>query len=143
MQTYIDVFKLSEKKNEYYREFKIPKRKGGFRYLIEPVEHLKTCQQRILGYLTDYLKIIPHNASHAFTKQRDAFTNAEVHKESDYIIKFDFADFFPSITKDILKKQLLNLSHFVKSAMLFFRKLTHFVALQNAARPIYGGHLRI
>ena len=129
MQTYIDVFKLSEKKNEYYREFKIPKRKGGFRYLIEPVEHLKTCQQRILGYLTDYLKIIPHNASHAFTKQRDAFTNAEVHKESDYIIKFDFADFFPSITKDILKKQLLNLSHFVEINKLYPKFLDNLIEI--------------
>lgn len=105
-------FLNNNNKEEHYREFKIPKRKGGYRHLIEPSEELKTLQQSVLSFLNLRLQIIPHNAAHAFTKQRDAYTNAEVHKNSDYVIKFDFKDFFPSITTELLKSKLLTISHF-------------------------------
>lgn len=109
LQTHPDFL---EHKGNYYREFRITKRKGGWRYLIEPNEELKALQQQLLNFFSKTLHIKPHYTAHAFIEHKDAYTNAEIHKDSDYVIKFDFSDFFPSITKALLIEKLHNISLF-------------------------------
>lgn len=100
-------------KQKYYREFSIPKRKGGRRYLIEPNAELKTVQQVVLTTLQEQLHIYPHNSAYAFTKNRDAYLNAIQHVNNKCIVTIDLKDFFPSIKTDILQEQLR------KNAILF------------------------
>lgn len=101
-----------ETKHNFYTEFKIPKAKGGYRQLINPAPELKKLQRKLLDFIVDNLKILPHNASHAFIKNRDAITNAKVHQKSHYIVSLDIKDFFPSITTKILHNKLKNISLF-------------------------------
>ena len=110
MKNLIERNEFSENKDAFYRKFSIPKRKGGWRHLIEPTEELKLLQQQILGFLSNILNIRPYHAAHAFEPGKDAYTNADVHRDSDYIIKYDFKDFFPSINKDLLKEKLSQIS---------------------------------
>lgn len=96
----------TEKKEDLYREFRIPKRKGGYRYLIEPREDLKLLQKEMLNYLQEDLNIQVHHCAHAFIKNKDAYTNAKQHKDNKCFITLDLKDFFPSITEEILEKEL-------------------------------------
>lgn len=105
-------FENNDNKQRHYTKFKIPKRKGGYRELINPSPELKALQRRVLDFLTDTLQILPHNAAHAFTKNRDMMTNAEVHKNSKYFLKMDLKDFFPSITTNLLREKLSNIHIF-------------------------------
>ena len=99
LKNFIKTNNFLENKNSFYRKFKIPKRKGGWRHLIEPNEELKRIQQTLLHYLSASLNIRPFFKAHAFEPGKDAYTNAYEHRNSDYIIKYDFEDFFTSITK--------------------------------------------
>lgn len=93
-------------KNELYRKFRIPKRKGGFRNLIEPREDLKILQKDVLNFIQYDLRIQVHHSAHAFVKSKDAYTNAYQHKDSNCFITLDIKNFFPSINEAILKNEL-------------------------------------
>lgn len=98
-------------KNNYYSEFKIPKRKpdenGKIRYrqLINPRPDLKNLQKLIALTLTN-IGIIPHNAAHAFRQNRDYYTNAKRHQNNKHIINLDLKDFFDSISERIIHDNL-------------------------------------
>ena len=106
----IKEFIRTHRIDEMYREFKIPKRKGGFRKLVDPEPELKELQRETLDFLQDTLNIIPHNAAHAFIKNRDCYTNAMTHKDNKCFITLDIENFFPSINQWILRKALLLLA---------------------------------
>lgn len=101
-----------ENKNNYYTKFAIPKRKKDehgrtkWRHLINPHPELKALQRNIVTTLQDLLNILPHNAAHAFRKNRSFYTNAQVHQNNKHIINLDLKDFFDSITEDIVRNAL-------------------------------------
>jgi len=103
----IETFLNNFTPDEMYREFKIPKRKGGFRELVDPQPELKQIQRTLLDFLQIDLQILPHNAAHAFTPNRDCYTNAMTHIKNKCFITLDIQDFFPSIDKQILTTALL------------------------------------
>lgn len=131
MKKFIENNNFIESKEKFYREFKIPKRKGGWRHLIEPNEELKTLQQELLNFFSKTLSIKPHYNAHAFIEHKDAYTNAEVHKDSNYIIKFDFLDFFPSITKELLIQQLHKISLFHLCGEEFIKNLAEIATYKD------------
>lgn len=100
-----------ETKNQFYTEFTIPKKNGGVRKLIKTEQNLGELQKKILNFLVEDLKILPHNAAHAFTKNRGILTNANVHKQSTWVIKMDIKNFFNSITPEILLQELSKLAN--------------------------------
>ena len=102
----IETFLNNFSPDELYREFKIPKRKGGFRELVDPQPELKQLQRTLLEFLQVDLQILPHNAAHAFTPNRDCYTNATTHRKNKCFITLDIQDFFPSIDKQILTTAL-------------------------------------
>ena len=97
-----------ENKEAYYTNFRIPKKKGGYREIHAPKEDLKYIQQIILSYLVDKLQMLPNNAAHAYIKQRSTLTMALQHQKNNCIIKMDLKDFFDSINEEILRQQLSN-----------------------------------
>ena len=102
---------LTNKQN-YYTEFKIPKKKpdenGRIRYrkLINPRGDLKILQRQIADTLVS-IGILPHNAAHAFREGRDYYSNAAKHQKNNHIINLDLKDFFDSIDEDILYNNLM------------------------------------
>lgn len=81
-----------------YRIFRIPKRKGGYREICAPNEDLKKLQNELATMFTKYMRFLPHNAAHGFTKHRNCKTALEVHKSKGarWFLKIDIKDFFPN-----------------------------------------------
>lgn len=84
----------------YYREVKIPKRKGGLRKLCIPKEPLKTIQKKIKSSFLDCVDT--YDCAHAYKRARSIVTNARKHLGADYIFKVDIKDFFPSINRNLV-----------------------------------------
>ncbi len=89
----------------HYREFKIPKRSGGFRKISVPYPALLECQYWI--YTNILLKIPINQAAHGFTPNKSIITNAKLHTGKKALLKMDLKDFFPSIKIN----RIINLFH--------------------------------
>jgi RNA-directed DNA polymerase len=89
-----------------YKTYSIRKKNGGFRTIAHPSKQLKAMQRWLLTYV---LNIIPiHPAAMAYRKKKSIFNNASLHAGSNYLLRMDCKDFFPSITEDDLKVLIAN-----------------------------------
>jgi len=91
--------------NASYREFNIPKAKGGKRTIEAPSEHLLIIQKRLNKYLQAvYYKIKPNEAYGFIQSIKDEphthsiVTNAQHHTNKKYVLNIDLKDFFHSIS---------------------------------------------
>jgi hypothetical protein len=93
---------------QHYHTFTIPKASGGLRTITAPNPYLKEKQRGILDVLQNQMHILPHDASHAFSKGRGITTAIQQHQanESMYFLKVDIEDFFGSITRTFLRRTL-------------------------------------
>lgn len=78
-----------------YRNFDLPKRRGGLRSIQEPRRELKYIQRNLAGQL--YKVYRPRNAVQGFRHGKNVKSNAELHCPARYIFNVDLKDFFPSI----------------------------------------------
>jgi len=77
-----------------YKSYQIPKRSGGFRTIHQPSKALKSIQRWINVNL---LKLLPvHESATAYKKGASVRLNAIRHINSNYTLRVDFRDFFPS-----------------------------------------------
>ncbi|WP_413488142.1 retron St85 family RNA-directed DNA polymerase [Shewanella baltica] len=89
-----------------YKEFKIRKRSGGLRTISQPSKEVKIYQYAIVEKILNNLSI--HNSATAYRDARSIYHNALPHKDSAWILKLDFKDFFHSIRPKHLKFFLLD-----------------------------------
>jgi retron-type reverse transcriptase len=85
----------SEQRDGPYTRFTIPKRGGGERVICAPKKQLRWVQRRILDLIL--AKVPPHPAAHGFVTGRSTVTGAGQHRGAALLVKFDLADFFPTI----------------------------------------------
>jgi retron-type reverse transcriptase len=79
-----------------YKTYFIPKRNGGVREISQPAKELKLLQR---AFCDHFLKALPiHGAAKAYVAGASIRDNAEAHVENGPILKFDFRNFFPSLT---------------------------------------------
>lgn len=97
--------------SKLYTNIKIPKRKGGFREINAPNEELKSIQKLITNFFSNQLFVYPHNCAQAYVKHRDTLTNAQIHQNNSMIVALDLKDFFTSINRTNLKRQLLKIGN--------------------------------
>ena len=90
-----DLLRIISTAPARYKEYTIPKRKGGIRVIAQPSREVKALQRYILGQKLSTLPI--HPAATGYVKGRNIFQNAEYHQSNRVILKLDFVDFFPSI----------------------------------------------
>lgn len=90
------LFDISATAPWRYKVFSIKKRSGdGMRVIAQPSRELKLVQRALIR---SYLADLPvHAAAHGYVSGRGIRTNAEAHKDSRFLLKLDFRDFFPSI----------------------------------------------
>lgn len=94
------------KRKESYNIFKIPKKSGGHRTIVAPIENLKKIQRALLKYLEGVF--IPNQNATGFISGKSIKDNALMHIGKNCIINLDLENFFPSITKDMLKDAIRN-----------------------------------
>jgi RNA-directed DNA polymerase len=78
-----------------YKVFYIPKRSGGLRELAQPAREVKAIQRWLMERLEPLLPL--HEAATAYRPGASIKNNALQHVESNYLLKMDFTNFFPSI----------------------------------------------
>ena len=94
-----------------YTTAKIPKRSGGTRELSIPSSELKKTQKMLARALERELGRKVHKVANAYVKGRNTVTNAVPHLECAVLIKLDIKDFFPSITRDMLRPLLWHFAY--------------------------------
>ncbi len=92
---YASIKKSIDKEEELYEEFLIPKKSGGFREIVAPIEELKRIQRKIYDEILKKVKL--SKFAHGFRENRSIVTNAKVHHNLSTIYRIDISDFFPSI----------------------------------------------
>lgn len=87
-----------------FAEFSIPKKRGGMRHIVAPNSELKAVQSCINMLLQALYE--PHECATGFVCGRGIKSNAERHLGSTCMLNIDMKDFFPSITKDMVRRAL-------------------------------------
>jgi hypothetical protein len=90
-----DLQRIIDTAPKRYKIYTIPKRSGGTRIIAQPARDLKIIQRYLLDTVLRRLPV--HRASMAYVQGRSIAKNAHMHVESDYVLKLDFREFFPSI----------------------------------------------
>lgn len=100
-----------------YKVFHIPKRSGGLREVAQPAREVKAIQRWFIKRLELMLPL--HAAATAYHSGASIRNNALWHVESNYLLKMDFRNFFPSILMtDIIRHLEAHCSqHFDSSAI--------------------------
>ena len=110
-----------------YKKYEIDKRNGkGKRLIAHPSKQLKYIQRLLVKELEEQLPV--HESAMAYKKGVGIKNNALAHKDSKYLLKMDFKDFFYRITPEMFFKAAASKGlHYsesdklVLSHLLFFR----------------------
>jgi RNA-directed DNA polymerase len=78
-----------------YKSYRIPKRTGGFRQIRHPTPEVKAIQTWLVMRVLSKLPV--HSSVYSYQKNIGIRDHAQEHLRSRYFLRFDFADFFPSI----------------------------------------------
>lgn len=91
-------------KENKYKTFAIPKKRGGYREICAPQKALKN----ILNSINIILNSVytPQKACHGFTKNKSIITNAKNHISKNYVYNIDLEDFFTNIHQARIWKKL-------------------------------------
>lgn len=97
---------LAASASKRYKVYTIPKRDGSPREICHPSKTLKAVQRWLTRNL---LSVAPtHFSATAYEKGRSIRENAMAHAASNYTLRIDFADFFPSFTS-------VSIEHFLRA----------------------------
>ncbi|MDF3217835.1 hypothetical protein EN962_05935 [Mesorhizobium sp. M7A.F.Ca.CA.001.09.2.1] len=80
----------------YYRDFDIPKKRGGVRNISAPRKGLALAQSRFASILCAHYT--PKNFVKGYVKGQSFLTNARYHEKQKWILNIDVKDFYPSIS---------------------------------------------
>lgn len=87
-----------------YFSFEIPKKSGGTRHICAPMAELKHIQQSLNLMLQTLCE--PSAEATGFVPGRSVVTNAEMHLGQRVVFNCDLKNFFPSITKGMVRRTL-------------------------------------
>ncbi len=109
-----DIGYLIQSAPRRYKVFSIPKKRGGRREIAQPSRELKILQTLVVQRVLHFLPV--HEAAHGYVSGRGIRSNALTHVNSNYLLKMDFRDFFPSIRPRDLRAHLDACGHGALSA---------------------------
>ena len=114
-----------------YRQFFIPKRRGGTRQILAPSDPLKAIQRRILRRLLCGLPC--HAAARGFELGQSIVTNAGEHVGQAVIVRMDVKNFFASTRSDRITRYLQAIGWTEEASLLLTRLCTHDGGLPQGA----------
>lgn len=89
-----------------YKIYSIPKRTSGKRIIAHPSKELKAYQWALLTKFESTFEV--HENAYAYKKGISIKDNAGRHKNSPYLLKLDFNNFFHSISPEMLHEAILS-----------------------------------
>lgn len=95
---------VSKRSVHYYRQYVIPKVRGGTRKIFHPSPVLKTFQYWLVRNVFNLLPVSAYAS--AYLKGSSIKKNAEMHLGNYHILRTDIKDFFPSIGPDHITEVL-------------------------------------
>lgn len=114
------VHAMSNVKPYFYRQFKIPKKKGGFRTISEPLPDLKQIQKWILNNIL--YKVPCSKFAKAYVVGGKLKSNAKFHKGQNAVLKLDIKSFFDSIKETKIVGMFMGFGY-IKSVAVMLAKL--------------------
>lgn len=87
-----------------YRTYTIPKRSGGLREINHPAASLKIVQRWLVEKLLNELRV--HRSAMGYVEGLGIFQNAGMHRRSNFFVRYDFRDFFPSISEGVVSRYI-------------------------------------
>ncbi|HBP6672202.1 TPA: RNA-directed DNA polymerase [Pseudomonas aeruginosa] len=91
-----EVARLISRAPYTYKVYSIPKKNGGRRVVAQPARETKILQNFLIENIFKELPV--HECATAYKAGSSIAINASIHVGNSYISKFDFSNFFPSIT---------------------------------------------
>lgn len=92
-----DVARLIVRAPYTYKRYEIAKKSGGSRSIAQPAKETKVIQRLLMDALFRYLPV--HECAVAYKEGASIKKNAQQHRQNQFISKFDFSNFFGSITE--------------------------------------------
>lgn len=99
------VSEIAKYASSRYKEYSIPKRSKGLRYIAQPSPELKTLQYWIVDNIISKLPV--SSFACAYKKGDSIKKHALLHKMSRFMLYADIRNFFPSIHPDLLQTVLI------------------------------------
>lgn len=99
-----DVSRLVLRAPYQYQHYQIPKRTGGFRDIYHPTPNLKSIQRWLVNNKISALPV--HNSVYSYRSGVGIHDHAAVHLQSNFLLRLDFSNFFPSIDDSWLREFL-------------------------------------
>lgn len=104
-RTRLMSFTLARTRANSYVEFEIPKKSGGKRKITAPKYSLKAIQSAINVLLQSIFT--PSDCATGFVVGKSVKDNADIHVGQTFVYNIDLENFFPSITKLMVRKALI------------------------------------
>lgn len=108
--------------NDFYKNYKIRKKSGGFRTISAPSLNLKKIQRWILDNVLVYFHT--NECSFGFKKNSNIKYNAQQHTSKEIVYNIDLKDFFPSISGQSIYFLFYNLGYSSSVSFAFMRLLS-------------------
>lgn len=93
------------RKDSYYRNFRIKKKNGNYRYINEPLNQLFTIQKEFSQFFL--INRVKNYHSHGFELNKSIITNANKHINKKIVLNIDLEDFFSNISAPRISKLLI------------------------------------
>lgn len=94
------------RKDSYYRNFRVKKKNGTYRYINEPLNQLFTIQKEFSQFFL--INRANNYHSHGFELKKNIITNANKHVGKKIVLNIDLEDFFSNISTLRISKLLLD-----------------------------------
>jgi retron-type reverse transcriptase len=92
-----------------YKRYPIPKKSGGVRLISHPARELKLVQNWLVDNVLNRLPV--HDSATAYRQGSSILKNAAPHAKNNFLLRIDFRDFFPSLTRADVAGVLSAASH--------------------------------
>ncbi len=101
------IASIARSASHRYKFYTVPKRGGGTREIYHPSRQLKAIQRWLLRRIILHLPV--HDAATAYKPGARTWDNAARHAGTQFLLRMDFEDFFPSITEADISSYLTDL----------------------------------
>jgi len=95
-----DILQLVLRAPYQYKHYQIPKRTGGVRDIFHPTPNLKAIQRWLVANPLSGLPV--HESVFSYRRGLGIRDHATMHIHSNFLLRLDFSDFFPSIDESWL-----------------------------------------